>query len=147
MVARFGGDEFTVLLRDVADEDDALRVAERLVDALRPPFVLDGEQRFLTASVGLTVDRRPATPSPTTCCATPTPRCTARRSSGKARCALFDDSLRERAVERLDLEGGLRHALDRGELRLLYQPEVDARDGPDRRRRGAAALGSTPSAA
>jgi EAL domain-containing protein (putative c-di-GMP-specific phosphodiesterase class I) len=48
---------------------------------------------------------------------------------GKARCEIFDDSMRERATERLDLEGGLRHALERGELRLLYQPQVDMRSG------------------
>ena len=65
---------------------------------------------------------------------------------GKARCEIFDDSMRERAVERLELEGGLRDALERGELRLLYQPQVDLRDRPDRRRRGAAALGAPASA-
>jgi len=48
---------------------------------------------------------------------------------GKARCAVFDGSMRDRATERLDLEAGLRHALDRGALKLLYQPQVDMRDG------------------
>ena len=48
---------------------------------------------------------------------------------GKARCATFDESMRERATERLELEGGLRHALRRGELRLLYQPQVDMSTG------------------
>jgi EAL domain-containing protein (putative c-di-GMP-specific phosphodiesterase class I) len=48
---------------------------------------------------------------------------------GKARCEVFDDSMRERAVERLDLEGGLRHALERGELRVLYQPQVELATG------------------
>jgi EAL domain-containing protein (putative c-di-GMP-specific phosphodiesterase class I) len=47
----------------------------------------------------------------------------------KARCETFDASLRERAIERLDIEAGLRHALERGELRLLYQPQVDLRSG------------------
>ena len=48
---------------------------------------------------------------------------------GKARCEVFDDSMREKAIERLDLEGGLRHALERGELKLLYQPQVDLDNG------------------
>jgi EAL domain-containing protein (putative c-di-GMP-specific phosphodiesterase class I) len=48
---------------------------------------------------------------------------------GKARCEVFDDSMRERAVERLDLEGDLRHALARGELRLVYQPQVELASG------------------
>src|ERR1044072_4143573 len=48
---------------------------------------------------------------------------------GKARCEVFDMSMRERAVERLDLEGSLRHALDRGELKMLYQPQVELSTG------------------
>jgi EAL domain-containing protein (putative c-di-GMP-specific phosphodiesterase class I) len=51
------------------------------------------------------------------------------KEQGKSQCAVFDDSLRERAVERLDLESGLRHALEREELRLLYQPEVSLGTG------------------
>ena len=61
---------------------------------------------------------------------------------GKSRCEVFDDSMRERALERLELESGLRHALDDGELRLVYQPLVTLADGRVTRRRGAAALGA-----
>jgi EAL domain-containing protein (putative c-di-GMP-specific phosphodiesterase class I) len=51
------------------------------------------------------------------------------KEQGKSRCSLFDDDLRAQAVERLDIESGLRHALDRDELRLVYQPEVDLASG------------------
>jgi predicted signal transduction protein with EAL and GGDEF domain len=51
------------------------------------------------------------------------------KEMGKSRCEVFDDSMRERAMERLELESGLRHALDGGELRLVYQPLVTLDDG------------------
>jgi diguanylate cyclase (GGDEF)-like protein len=128
VVGRFGGDEFTVLLADVEDEADALRVSERLVDVLRPPFVLDGEQRFLTASVGLTVTGDPGTEAEDMLRQADMAMYRA-KELGKSQCALFDDWLRDRSIERLELEGGLRHALARDELRLLYQPEVALETG------------------
>jgi diguanylate cyclase (GGDEF)-like protein/PAS domain S-box-containing protein len=128
VVARFGGDEFTVLLRDVVDEAHALRICERLAGVLQPPFVLDGEQRFLTASLGLTVTG-PRPSAPTEMLRDADAAMYRAKEHGKARCSVFDDALRAQAVERLDLESGLRHALDREELRLVYQPEVDLASG------------------
>jgi diguanylate cyclase (GGDEF)-like protein/PAS domain S-box-containing protein len=128
IVARFGGDEFTILLRDVADEADALHICQRLAEALEPAVVLDGEQRFLTASFGLTVTG-PRETTPDDLLRDADAAMYRAKDLGKARCALFDDSLRAEVVERLDLETGLRHALDRDELRLVYQPEVDLTTG------------------
>src|SRR3954454_9448089 len=128
VVARFGGDEFTILLRDVVDEQHALQICERLAAALKPPVVLDGEQRFLTASLGLTVTG-PRETSPDELLRDADAAMYRAKAQGKARCALFDDSLRSEAVERLDLETGLRYALERDELRLVYQPEVDLASG------------------
>ncbi|MEA2430440.1 MAG: hypothetical protein QOI19_913 [Thermoleophilaceae bacterium] len=128
VVARFGGDEFTILLRDVVDEADALHICERLAAALEPPVVLDGEQRFLTASFGLTVTG-PRDSTPDDLLRDADAAMYRAKDLGKARCSLFDDSLRAEVVERLDLETGLRHALDRDELRLVYQPEVDLETG------------------
>jgi diguanylate cyclase (GGDEF)-like protein/PAS domain S-box-containing protein len=128
VVARFGGDEFTILLRDVVDEQHALQICDRLAAALKPPVVLDGEQRFLTASFGLTVTG-PRESSPDELLRDADAAMYRAKAQGKARCALFDDALRSEVVERLDLETGLRHALDRDELRLVYQPEVDLTTG------------------
>jgi diguanylate cyclase (GGDEF)-like protein/PAS domain S-box-containing protein len=128
VVARFGGDEFTILLRDVTDEEHALQICERLAAALEPPVVLDGEQRFLTASLGLTVTG-PRESSPDELLRDADAAMYRAKAQGKARCALFDDNLRSEVVERLDLETGLRHALERDELRLVYQPEVDLATG------------------
>ena len=125
----------------ITSEAYALGVARRLAEALREPLVLDGERRYVTASVGVSFSGAQRATIPTRCCATPTRRCTAPRRLGKSRCEVFDDSMRERAMERLELESGLRHALDDGELRLVYQPLVTLDDGRVTRRRGAAALG------
>jgi diguanylate cyclase (GGDEF)-like protein/PAS domain S-box-containing protein len=128
VVARFGGDEFTLLLRDVVDEAHALQICERLAAVLQPPVVLDGEQRFLTASFGLTVTG-PRESSADELLRDADAAMYRAKAQGKARCELFDDALRSEVVERLDLETGLRHALERDELRLVYQPEVDLTSG------------------
>jgi diguanylate cyclase (GGDEF)-like protein/PAS domain S-box-containing protein len=122
--ARFGGDEFVVCLADVSDEQHALRIAERLTGALKPPFVLDGERRYVTASVGITVTTDTEAPAEELLRDADAAMYRA-KELGKARCELFDDSMRRRAVERLELETHLRSALERGELRLLYQPKVE----------------------
>ena len=122
--ARFGGDEFVICLADVSDDQHALRIAERLTGALKPPFVLDGERRYVTASVGITVTTDPAARAEELLRDADAAMYRA-KELGKACCELFDDSMRQRAVERLELETHLRSALDRGELRLLYQPKVE----------------------
>ena len=130
VIARFGGDEFTVLLANVHDERHALRVADRLAGALRAPLVLDGEQRFITASVGLSLagpgdDRA----EPQALLRDADAAMYRAKELGKARCEVFDDSMRQRAVERLELESALRGAEARGELRLHYQPQVTLPEG------------------
>ena len=89
---------------------------------------LDGRQRFVTASFG--VRSAKATVADAEGLLRDADAAMYRaKELGKARCEVFDSSMRERAVERLDLEGGLRHALERDELRLLYQPLVELGTG------------------
>jgi diguanylate cyclase (GGDEF)-like protein/PAS domain S-box-containing protein len=128
VIARFGGDEFAVTLGRAGGETAARRVADRLAAALRAPVELDGRQRFVTASFG--VRSVPVTlAKPEEMLRDADAAMYRAKELGKARCEVFDASMRERAVERLDLEGGLRHALERDELRLLYQPQVDLPSG------------------
>jgi diguanylate cyclase (GGDEF)-like protein/PAS domain S-box-containing protein len=122
-LARFGGDEFTICLGDIADREHALRITERLQGVLRPPFVLDGERRYLTASVGITLTDRPEA-DPEALLRDADAAMYRAKELGKARVEVFDDSMRQRAVERLELETSLRGALQRNELRLVYQPKV-----------------------
>jgi diguanylate cyclase (GGDEF)-like protein/PAS domain S-box-containing protein len=128
LIARFGGDEFAVMIGSAGGETAARRVADRLASALRAPVELDGNQRFVTASFGVR----------SVCATHASPEALLRdadaamyraKELGKARCEVFDVTMRERATERLDLEGSLRHALDRGELKLLYQPQVELSTG------------------
>ena len=72
---------------------------------------------------------RPSAPGPATCCGRPTPRCTRRRRPGRDRVSMFNEDLRTAVAARMTIEADLRHALDRGELAVWYQPEVDLGSG------------------
>jgi len=81
-VARLGGDEFTILLEDIDQVRDATQVAERIAETLKTPFQLSGHEATTTASIGLrSVASMPS--NQMTCCATPTPRCIARRNAAR----------------------------------------------------------------
>jgi diguanylate cyclase (GGDEF)-like protein/PAS domain S-box-containing protein len=138
VIARFGGDEFAVLLRRVGCEADARRVAERIAGGLRAPVVLDGDQRFVTASIGICIAPEGAgATDPSDLLRDADAAMYRAKELGKARTELFDDTLRERVVERVTLEHELRGVLERGELRLDYQPFIGLSDG---RMTGAEAL-------
>ncbi|HEY3823330.1 MAG TPA: EAL domain-containing protein [Bryobacteraceae bacterium] len=122
VVARLGGDEFAILLNDVRDAPDAAMVAQRILDELESPFRLAGRQVFATASVGIALSSSGNTPEDLLRNAD-----TAMyhaKARGKARFAVFDDGMRDRAVARLEIETGLRKAIDAQQLVLYYQPEL-----------------------
>jgi diguanylate cyclase (GGDEF)-like protein len=131
VIARFGGDEFAVLLSGIGGELDARRVADRLAGGLRAPVVLDGDQRFVTASIGICIAEGPADDEvdPAELLRDADAAMYRAKELGKARCEVFDDSMRERVVERVALESQLRGVVERGELRLDYQPFVGLQDG------------------
>ena len=83
--------------------------------------MLDGERRYVTASVGVSFSG-PSEDDPQALLRDADAAMYRAKELGKSRCEVFDDSMRQRAMERLELESGLRHALDDGELRLVYQP-------------------------
>jgi diguanylate cyclase (GGDEF)-like protein/PAS domain S-box-containing protein len=123
VLARFGGDEFIVLLAN-AGVAEATAMADAVHEVLRMPADLDGERRFVTASVGVTLSDR----SPSSAGAMIRDGDAAMyraKATGKDRHVLFDEALRGAVVRRLELEGGLRQALGDGELELHYQPEFD----------------------
>jgi diguanylate cyclase (GGDEF)-like protein/PAS domain S-box-containing protein len=132
LIARFGGDEFAVLVRGVGGATEAKRVAERLAGAMRAPVVLDGDQRFVTASIGICVAEPRPGGDPLDAYAVMRDADAAMyraKELGKARADVFDDSLRAEVVERFELESALRGAEERGELRLDYQPLIDLHTG------------------
>ncbi|MGV3758581.1 MAG: putative bifunctional diguanylate cyclase/phosphodiesterase [Actinomycetota bacterium] len=123
LLARFGGDEFTILLRTTSP-DQAERVAERVAAAFQRPFLLpNGAESYLSASVGIAFAEPGAQASEVVRNADAAMY--AAKEAGRARHALYDAQLRERAVERVSLETQLRHAIERAELVLHYQPLAD----------------------
>jgi diguanylate cyclase (GGDEF)-like protein len=127
VIARFGGDEFTILPPGIASEEHALAVADRVSEALADPLVLDGEHRYVSASVG-TSFAAPGSDAQALLRDADAAMYRA-KEMGKGRCEILDESMRRHALERLELESGLRQALDLGELRLVYQPLVELADG------------------
>ncbi len=128
LVARFGGDEFALLLHRVRGPAHALRQAERIIAALRRPFVVEGREFFVSASIGVTVTQAHHTSAEELLREADIALYQA-KAGGKARAVLFEAGMNEQALKRLELETDLRHALERGELELRYQPEVDLASG------------------
>jgi diguanylate cyclase (GGDEF)-like protein len=125
--ARLGGDEFTLLLEDVSDAEDARAVADRVATVLRAPLVLDGQEVFPTASIGIALST-PRRSRPDSLLRDADVAMYHAKTEGKDRSAVFDETMHELAAERLTLEADLRRAVDRGELRVHYQPIVSLRD-------------------
>jgi diguanylate cyclase (GGDEF)-like protein/PAS domain S-box-containing protein len=119
-LARLGGDEFVFLLEDT-DVDGAVRIAERILEKLRVPFSLGGRELFVTASIGITVRHGGRSADLLRDADLAMYRA---KHSGKARYALFEEIMNAQALERLELEHGLRRAVERNEFVVHYQPEV-----------------------
>jgi diguanylate cyclase (GGDEF)-like protein/PAS domain S-box-containing protein len=126
-VARLGGDEFVFLLEDT-DANGASRIAERILGELRTPFTLDRRQFFVTASVGITVGGSNGKRAAELLRDADLAMYRAKHS-GKARYAVFEATMNARALERLELEHGLRRAVERNEFVVYYQPEVSLATG------------------
>jgi diguanylate cyclase (GGDEF)-like protein len=126
--ARLGGDEFAVLLEDVASIDDAKRVADRILAALRQPFTVQGREVFISVSVGVAVAHANETDPDQLLRNADIAMCSA-KESGKGRRVVFDRSMHDALLDRTALERDLWRAVERGEMRLVYQPLVDLRSG------------------
>ncbi len=131
VVARFGGDEFGILIDRLADEEEAIAIADRVAAAFAQPFSIDGVEHFVTASIGVAVarpaDQRGA--SAEMLIRDADAAMYRAKEGGRARCVLFDAAMRASAMRRLEIERELRHALERKELALHYQPVVSLRSG------------------
>jgi diguanylate cyclase (GGDEF)-like protein/PAS domain S-box-containing protein len=126
LVARFGGDEFVMVCERVGDEHEAYALANRVLEVVREPFDIDGNQVVVTASIGIAmVDNR----APEALLRDADAAMYWAKERGRARAELFDEHLRQRVVQRLDVERELRHAVDECELVLYYQPVVALETG------------------
>ncbi len=127
-VARFGGDEFGILLEEILSEREAIEVAQRIAAAFARPFVLGVTEHFVSASVGIALADDADQP-PEALIRDADAAMYRAKERGRARYELFDEDMRARAVARLRVENDLRRALERRELRLVYQPVVSLHDG------------------
>jgi diguanylate cyclase (GGDEF)-like protein len=127
-VARLGGDEFAILLENISDISDAGRIAERIQRELAAPVNLSGYEVFTSVSIGI-VDSASAYGLPDYMLRSADMAMYRAKSSGKARYEMFDRRMHAQALARLQTETDLRHALERQEFSVHYQPMVSLDTG------------------
>lgn len=127
-LARPGGDEFTVLIEDLRDASDAIRVAERIQERLALPFDLNGQQIVLTVSIGIAFSGKTEAEAQDVLRDAEIAMYRA-KNTGKARCEVFDHAMHAGAIQRLQLETDLRKALELNQFRVYYQPIICLRSG------------------
>ena len=122
-LARLGGDEFAILLRRVHDASDAIRVADRVLNLLKQPFSLRGQDVYVPTSVGIAFGTVEYERPEDVLRDADTAMYRAKRR-GKGRYELFDAGMHTEAVALLQLENDLRRAIERGEFQVYYQPVI-----------------------
>src|SRR5689334_16107870 len=127
-LARFGGDEFAILLSGMTDATDAVRVAKRIQDELSQPFVLDKNSATATASIGIALSSSGYDRADDILRDADIAMYRA-KENGKARYEVFDHGMHARAVSRLQLESDLRQAIEQKEFCVYYQPIVSLQTG------------------
>jgi len=127
-VGRLGGDEFMVVLPDIGSSDDARLVADRLIAAIQQPMQLSTNTVIITPSIGIAISPTDGTDAASLLRHGDLAMYFAKRR-WPGSCAFFDASMNEGMLQRYTIEGKLRGALERGELALHYQPQIDTSTG------------------
>jgi diguanylate cyclase (GGDEF)-like protein len=122
-VARFGGDEFTFLFEELTDEREVVLIAERIARACKIPIRLEHGEAMISVSMGIAMVGDPRTPVETVIREADAAMYRA-KERGRGGYEVFDESTRNRALERLELESALRRAIAEHQLRVHYQPNV-----------------------
>lgn len=123
-LARFGGDEFAVLLENINEPGPAVRVAERIQAALESPFMLDSREVYTSASIGIAVSHQD-TEEPQDLLRDADTAMYRAKARGRAAYAIFDAQMHAQVVAQLRLETELRRALEEDRLEVFYQPIVE----------------------
>jgi diguanylate cyclase (GGDEF)-like protein len=126
-VARFGGDEFAVLAEDIGSERGATRIAERIAESLSRPFVLRDREHFVSASIGISIGT--GSEQPEALIRDADSALYRAKERGRGGYEIFDEVMRSRVIEHMQIENDLRRAIQRDELELHYQPVIRLRDG------------------
>ena len=127
LVARLGGDEFAILLNDIENTDDACAQAQRIIDALNAPIRLGGKEVFTSTSIGIAISSSRYNKAEELLRDADVAMYRA-KDEGRHRFAVFDEHLHNRAMQLLELESDLRHAIARNEFVPFFQPIVRLSD-------------------
>lgn len=127
-LARLGGDEFTLLLPQLHRSGNTLMVAQRIHELMHRPFILEGREVIVTASIGIAIFPDDGADAASLLKHADTAMYHA-KEQGRDNCKFYSTSLTEEAMRRLDMESNLRLALERNEFFLLYQPQLDIASG------------------
>ncbi len=127
-VARFGGDEFVILLEDIRDVSDVTRVADRIQKKLMMAALLPNHTIFMSASMGIVLSTT-GYDRPEDILRDADTAMYRAKENGRARYEIFDSAMRDQIMLRLELESTLRQAIEREELDVFYQPVVNIKTG------------------
>jgi diguanylate cyclase (GGDEF)-like protein len=127
-IARLGGDEFTIIMNEVYHREDAATVAEKILDALAHPFVLENEEVFVTTSIGIASYPRCGSDAETLIRHADTALYRA-KSEGRSNYQFFEAEMNQAVSERMNMINALRHATKREEFFLYFQPLIHAHSG------------------
>ncbi|HWI22719.1 MAG TPA: EAL domain-containing protein [Baekduia sp.] len=123
--ARLGGDEFAVLLEDLSDTNEALRVARRIVASVQRPFVLGEREVRISTAIGIAIGE----PEADDFLRHADVAMYRAKAAGRGEIAIFEDEMQDELLERLELENELRPAIAAGEIEIHYQPVVEIGSG------------------
>lgn len=126
-VARIGGDEFTILLPEISQEQDAALVARKIIAAIKNPWVLNGHELHITTSIGIGLYPNDGEDAETLTKNADTAMYRAKEEGDNYQ--FYTPAMNQKALERMEKEQALRKALDQHEFEVYYQPQVDIRDG------------------
>jgi diguanylate cyclase (GGDEF)-like protein/PAS domain S-box-containing protein len=127
-LVRFGGDEFVIVLENVMDLGVAVRVVDRISERFQDPFVLDGQEIFITTSIGIALNTSGQESPEELLRNADTAMYRAKEESGVSY-QLFEQSMHEQVLRSLRMESELRRAIEREELKIYYQPKVSLETG------------------
>ena len=126
--ARLGGDEFTIVLTGVHRSTDVAKLAQHVIEALAHPFEVDGRELYVTTSIGISMFPADGSDSQTLVKNADVAMYRA-KANGRNNYQFYLPDMNDHALERMELEGHLRQALDRNEFVLHYQPQIDVVSG------------------